>query len=180
MKSVKGKIVLITGGALGMGKELAKMFAKDGARIVLWDLRQADLDATAAELKGMGADVHTYICNVTNRQMVYDTAAKVKKEVGIVDILDNNAGVVFGGRFFNVPDEKLFKTMDVNVNGVMWCTKAFVPDMIKRNDGHIIMMASAAGLIGVPGLAVYCASKHAVVGLSDAIRGEINRAGAKT
>jgi len=179
MKSVKGKIVLITGGALGMGRELARMFAKDGARIVLWDLRQSDLDKTAEEIKQLGAEVHTYVCDVTNRQLVYDTAAKVKKEVGIVDILDNNAGVVFAGMFFEVPDDKLQKTMEVNVNGPMWCTKAFVPDMIKRNDGHIIMMASAAGLIGVPGLAVYCASKHAVVGLSDALRGELWRMGAK-
>jgi all-trans-retinol dehydrogenase (NAD+) len=173
MKSVKGKVVLITGGALGMGRELAKMFAKDGARIVLWDLRQSDLDKTAEEIKQLGAEVHTYVCDVTNRQLVYDTAARVKKEVGIVDILDNNAGIVFAGKFLDVPDEKLFKTIDVNVNGIMWCTKAFLPDMIKRNQGHIIMMASAAGLIGVGGLAVYCATKHAVVGFSDALRVEL-------
>jgi all-trans-retinol dehydrogenase (NAD+) len=175
MKSVKGKIVLITGGAMGMGKDLARKFAKDGARLVLWDLRQADLDKTAEELKGLGAEVHTYVCDVTKREMVYDIASKVKKDVGIVDILDNNAGIVYGGNFLDVPDEKHFKCIDVNVNGILWCTKAFLPDMVKRNDGHLINMASAAGLIGVGGLAVYCATKHAVVGFSDALRVELKR-----
>ncbi|UCD84864.1 MAG: SDR family NAD(P)-dependent oxidoreductase, partial [Deltaproteobacteria bacterium] len=103
MSEVKGKIVLITGGALGMGREVARLFARDGARIVLWDLRQEDLNKTAEELKALGAEIHTYICDVTNRQTVYETADKVRKEVGVVDILDNNAGVVFGGEFLEVP-----------------------------------------------------------------------------
>lgn len=175
MSEVKGKIVLITGGALGMGREVARLFARDGARIVLWDLRQEELDKTAGELKTLGAEVHTYICDVTNRQMVYETADKVKKEVGVVDILDNNAGVVFGGEFLEVPDDKLFKTIDVNVNGIMWCTKAFLPDMVERNEGHLVNMASAAGLLGVPGAAAYCASKHAVIGFSDTLRLELKK-----
>ncbi len=175
MKSVKGKAVLITGGALGMGKAVAKLFAKDGARLVLWDIRKEDLDKASAELKALGAEVFTYVCDVTKREMVYETAAKVRKEVGEIDILDANAGVVFAGLLLEVPDDKLAKTIDVNFNGVLWCTKAFLPDMIKRNQGHIIMMASAAGLVGVGGLAVYCATKHAVVGLGDALRAELKR-----
>ncbi len=177
MKSVKGKVALITGGALGMGKEVAKLFAKDGAKIVLWDLREEDLSKAAEELRGLGAEVYTYVCDVTKRDMVYETAEKVKKEVGFVDILDNNAGIVFGGPLWEVDDEKLFKTIDVNVNGIIWCTKAFLPDMMERNEGHIIMMASAAGLLGVPGLAAYCASKHAVIGLSDSLRVELKKIG---
>lgn len=175
MKSVKGKLVLITGGALGMGREIAKLFAKDGARIVLWDLRKEDLDKTAEEIKALGAEVKTYVCDVTKREMVYETAEKVKKEMGEVDILDNNAGVVFAGPFLEVPDEKHLKCLEVNINGILWCTKAFLPAMVKRNEGHIIMMASAAGLIGVGGLAVYCATKHAVVGFSDALRAELKK-----
>jgi len=177
MKEIKGKVVLITGGALGMGKEVARLFAKDGARIVLWDLRQEDLDKTAEELRGLGAEVHTYICDVTKREMVYETAEKVKKEAGVVDILDNNAGVVFGGPLWDVDDDKILKTLEVNLNAVIWCTKAFLPEMMERNQGHIIMMASAAGILGVPGLATYCATKHAVVGLSDSLRMELKKVG---
>ena len=175
MKNVKGKLVLITGGALGMGREVAKLFAKDGARLVLWDLRQDDLDKAAGEIKALGAEVKTYICDVTKREMVYETAEKVRKEVGEIDILDNNAGVVYAGHFLDVPDEKHLKCLEVNINGILWCTRAFLPAMIKRNEGHIIMMASAAGLIGVGGLAVYCATKHAVVGFTDALRAELKK-----
>jgi len=175
MKSVKGKLVLITGGAMGMGREVAKLFARDGARLVLWDLRKDDLDKTAAEIKALGAEVRTYLCDVTRREMVYETAEKVRKEAGEIDILDNNAGIVYAGPFLQVPDDKLLKTIEVNINGILWCTKAFLPGMLKRNDGHIIMMASAAGLIGVGGVAVYCATKHAVVGFTDALRSELKR-----
>jgi len=171
----RGKVVLITGGALGMGEEIAKIFARNGAIVVLWDLRKEDLDKTAKEVKAWGGDVFTYVCDVTNRQMVYETAEKVKKEVGPVDVLNNNAGVVYAGPFLEVDDERHLKCVDVNINGILWCTRAFLPDMIKRNQGHIIMMASAAGIVGVGGLAVYCATKHAVVGFSDALRVELKQ-----
>ena len=178
-KQVKGKVVLITGGALGMGKEVAKLFAQDEARIVLWDVRKDELDKAAKELRGLGAEVYTYICDVTDWKMVNMMADRVRKEVGSVDILNNNAAVVFGGDFLDVPEEKLFKNIDVNVNGVMWCTKAFLPDMVKRNDGHIIMMASAGGYVPIPGAAAYAASKWAVIGLSDSIRLELQKKGIK-
>jgi short-subunit dehydrogenase len=177
MSEVKGKIALITGGAMGMGRAVAELIAKDGGKVVLWDMNEADLKKTAEEMKSNGAEVYTYVVDVTDRALVYETAAKVKQDVGEVDILVNNAGVVFGGLFWEVEDESLFKTIDVNLNAVMWCTRAFLPDMIKKNSGHLVQLASAAGLIGVPLLSAYCASKHAVIGLSDTIRQELRKEG---
>jgi all-trans-retinol dehydrogenase (NAD+) len=175
MSEVKGKVALVTGGAMGMGRAVAERLARDGARVVLWDLDEAALKSAGDEMKKTGAEVYTYVLDITDRARVYDTGARVKQDVGEVDILVNNAGVVSGGLFWEVPDEELFKTIDVNVNAIMWCTKAFLPDMIKKGSGHLVQMASAAGMLGVPGLTAYCASKHAVIGLSDTLRLELKK-----
>jgi len=177
MKSVKGKNVLITGGALGMGKELAKKFAKDGARIVLWDIRPQDLEKAAEEIKALGAECYTAVCDVTNREQVYQRAAEIKGKLGFIDIVDANAGIVYAGSFATLPDEKIAKTLEVNINGVIWTVKAFLPDMIAKDDGHIILMSSAAGLVGVGNLVTYCATKYAVLGLGDALRAELKNQG---
>ncbi|MDD5748247.1 MAG: SDR family oxidoreductase [Actinomycetota bacterium] len=174
-KDVRGKVYLVTGGALGMGKEVAKLFAQDGAKIVLWDINEEALKKTKDEISALGTDVFTDVVNVVDRQAVYEAASKVKREVGMVDILHNNAGVVKGGYFLDVEDEWLFRTMDVNFNAYMWTTKAFLPDMVKRNQGHIINVASAAGLTYVPLLATYCASKAAVINFTDALRLEMKK-----
>ncbi len=175
MKNLTGKIVLITGGAQGIGRELAFRFVRDKARLVIIDIVQEALNRTTDELRKAGAEVHPYIQDVTDREGVYKLAERVRKEVGTVDVLVNNAGVVWGGDFLTMGDQYLQKTMDINVNAYMWFMKAFMPDMAKRNEGHVVNIASAAGLLGVAGLAVYCASKHAVVGLTESVRVEMKK-----
>ena len=175
MKNISGKIVLITGGAMGIGRELAFRFSNDKARLVLIDIVREELEKTAGELRKAGGDIHTYICDVSNRDNIYAMAEKVKKEVGRVDILVNNAGVLFSGEFLTMPDAHLQKTMDINILAHFWTMKAFLPDMVAKNEGHVVNISSAAGLIGVAGLAVYCASKHAVVGLTDSVRLELEK-----
>jgi all-trans-retinol dehydrogenase (NAD+) len=179
MKDVKGKIVVITGGAMGMGRLLSIKFAQDGARLVLIDLNKEALEKTAAEFKKTGTEVHTYICDITDRKKVYEMAADVHKKIGKIDVLVNNAGVVWGSPFVEADDEKLFKTIDVNVNAVMWMMKAFLPDLYEKKTGHVINIASAAGLMGVVNLSAYCASKFAVVGMTEAIRQETKKKGLK-
>lgn len=176
---VKGKLALVTGGAGGIGKALARRLLSGGARVVLWDLDPAALDSASRELDPVGGGVFAYALDVTDRARVAETAARVRREVGEVDILDNNAGVVFGGDFLSVTEESLAKTIDVNVNAVMWCTRAFLPSMVERGSGHLVMVASAAGLLGVPGMAAYSASKHAVIGLAESIRLELRKKGAR-
>lgn len=173
---IKGKVVLITGGAAGMGRAVAKRFLRAGARVVLWDLNPAALEGAVKDLSPLG-EVRGYALDVTDRAAVRETAERVRRDVGGVDILDNNAGVVSGGDFLDAPEDKLIRTMEVNLNAVMWCTRAFLPGMIEKSSGHVVMMASASGLLGVPGLAVYAASKHAVIGLSESIRLELAKNG---
>lgn len=175
MKNVAGKVALVTGAAMGMGKLVAFRLARDGAKVVLWDMNSAELDKTIAEIKNFGGNARGYIVDVTNLKIVMDTAQQVKHEVGEVDILVNNAGIVAGGNFLDVTPERHVKVIDVNVNAVMYCTHAFLPDMINKKSGHIVNMASAGGLIGVAGLTSYCASKFAVVGFTEALRMELRK-----
>jgi len=175
MKNVAGKIALITGGAMGMGRLVAFRCARDGARIVIWDMNSEATDKTVKELKAIGADAHGYIVDVTDIASVGEAAEKVKREVGDVDILVNNAGIVAGGGFLEVPIETHAKVIDVNINGVMYCTHAFLPGMIESKAGHIVNIASAAGLIGVAGVTSYSASKFAVVGFTEALRTELRK-----
>jgi len=175
-KSIRGKTVLITGGGSGIGKLMAINFAKEGcSKIVLWDLNAKGLEAVAQEVKTIGGEVFTYLCDVSNREAVYQVADQVKKEVGKVDILVNNAGIVAGDYFHKNRDESMEKVIKVNVFGVMWCTKAFIPEMIKDNSGHIVTISSASSATGVPKLADYAASKWAVFGFAESIRMELKR-----
>lgn len=175
MKDIEGKTVLITGGAKGMGRALASRFVDDKAKVVLVDINSEALEDTAKELREKDGEVNTYVCDVAFRTKVYDMADLIHSDVGNVDILVNNAGIVAGGNFMNVADKDLQKTMDVNIMAYMWMIKAFMPDMLKKKQGHIVNIASAAGLLGVPGLTSYCASKHAVVGFTEALRLELKK-----
>ncbi len=179
MTDATSKVVLITGGAMGMGKELARLFTRDAARIVLWDINGEELEKTTGDLKNDGARVRSYVVDVTDVDKVKEAADDIRRDLGLLDILVNNAGVVAGGNLLDVPLEKHLKTIDVNVNGVMICTHVFLPDMIEKGQGHIINMASAGGLMATAGLTAYCASKFAVVGFTEAIRMELRKMGLK-
>lgn len=175
MKSVQNKVVLITGGASGIGRLMAFSFAGLGAKVAAWDLNEAALQALEAEAKERGLSIRGMRCDVSDREDVYAKAAELTAALGPVDILVNNAGVVSGTTFLETSDEKILKTMDVNVNSNFWTSKAFLPSMIERNSGHLVTIASAAGIIGVTGLADYSASKFAVFGLHEALRMELRR-----
>jgi all-trans-retinol dehydrogenase (NAD+) len=172
----RGRIALITGGASGIGKALALRMLRGGARVILWDLNQNALEAACRELSAHG-EARGYALDITDRRKVAETAEQVRREVGEVDILDNNAGVVFGGDLLTASEEQIVRTMEVNVHAAIWCTRAFLPGMVRKGSGHIVMMSSAAGLLGVPGMAAYSASKHAVIGLAESIRLELRKAG---
>ena len=173
MKHLKNKLVLVTGGASGIGRLMAFDFAGRGARVMVWDLAAEALKRLEDEARGKGLFIKGMICDVTDREAVYRQAAAVKTELGPVDILINNAGVVSGATFLETPDDKIIKTMQVNTFSLFWTCKAFLPDMIARNSGQIVTIASAAGIIGVKGLADYSASKFAAVGFDEAIRMEL-------
>ncbi|KFQ74743.1 Epidermal retinol dehydrogenase 2, partial [Phoenicopterus ruber ruber] len=183
-KNVSGEIVLITGAGSGIGRLLSLKFASLGATVVLWDINQEGLKETSRLAKENGAvRVHCYICDCSKRQDIYRVADQVKKEVGDVSILVNNAGIVTGKRLIDSPDSLVEKTMDVNVMAHFWTYKAFLPAMIASNHGHLVSIASAAGLFGVNRLSDYCASKFAAVGFAESVDFEmkgLGKTGVKT
>ncbi len=175
MKNFIGKTALVTGGASGIGKLIGFSLAERGANVVLWDLNAEALRAAEEEARSRGLTVVGMACDVSDRAAVYRHAKEVASDVGPVSILVNNAGIVSGKTLLETDDAKIEKTMDVNVLSNFWTVKAFLPGMLERNEGHIVTVASAAGIIGVTGLADYSASKFAVFGFHEAVRMEIGR-----
>jgi all-trans-retinol dehydrogenase (NAD+) len=172
-KSIKGKTVLITGSGSGMGRLMAIEFGKLGTNIVLWDIDEKMNIETKGILDNLNIKSTAYQIDLSDRKQIYIIAEKVKKEVGNIDILINNAGIVSGKKLFDCQDELMEKTMAVNCNALFYTIKAFLPEMIERRQGHIVNIASLAGLAGISGLVDYCASKHGAVGLSEALRSEL-------
>lgn len=183
---IKGTNVLITGGASGIGRIMGRICLEKGAsNLIVWDINQANIDKTEAELSDVRpaeagvskGQIHSYIVNVSDPQAIKSAYEKVKSEVGDVDILVNCAGIVRGNNTFDkqtVQDIDL--TMDINANAPMYVALAVLPDMLRRDRGHICNIASAAGMLGVPKLSVYCASKWAVIGWTESMRVELKQA----
>ncbi|GHT73405.1 hypothetical protein FACS1894124_1740 [Spirochaetia bacterium] len=175
MKTVKNSVVLITGAAGGIGRLMSLDFAERGARVVAWDLNAGALTKLEDEAREKGLFIKGMVCDVTDRDAVYRQAKAVETEVGPVDILVNNAGIVSGATFLETPDEKIQKTMEVNVLSLFWTGKAFLPSMVKRNSGHIVTLSSAVAIVAIAGLADYSASKAAAFGFNEAVRMELRR-----
>jgi all-trans-retinol dehydrogenase (NAD+) len=175
LTQIRGNNVLITGGASGIGRILALKMVAEGAKVVIWDVDTARLASVVEELnrddatRGFG-----YVCDVSDRESVYATAAKVRRDVGVINILINNAGKVSGSPLLQCSDESVERTMAVNTLAMFWTCKAFLPDMVQQDMGHIVTMASAAGIIGVNRLVDYCASKWAAVGFDESLRMELH------
>jgi len=180
MHSISGKTILITGAAMGMGKLCAHRAADENAgAIVLWDVNEPALKATSNDLRQRGANVYSDVVDLFSLGAILPAAAKVRSDVGDVDILINNAGVVRGKYFWehdHVAD--IQATMSINAMAPMHLARAFLPAMISnRREARIVNIASAAGLLSNPKMSVYCASKWAVVGWSDSLRLELEQAG---
>jgi short-subunit dehydrogenase len=175
MFSVEGKIVLITGAASGMGLLYARTAVAEGAAsVVLWDVDATGLAAASAEL---GASARGYTVNVASLEEIEDAARRVIAEVGIPDLLINNAGIV-RGKLFAEHDQlrDIAATMAINALAPMHITREFLQGMLaKGTEARIVNIASAAGLVSNPRMSVYSGSKWAVVGWSDSLRLELRR-----
>ncbi|XP_065652026.1 estradiol 17-beta-dehydrogenase 11 isoform X2 [Hydra vulgaris] len=176
-KSLNGKCVLITGGGGGLGKQLAVNFAKCGARIILWDIHTESNESTASLLKAMRCEAFSYTCDCGNEAQVKETALKVQNEIGHIDVLVNNAGIMNAKSITMQTEEQIRKTFDTNVLSHFWTTKAFLPSMMERNDGHIVTIASTAAINGSPYLCDYSASKYALIGYHESLTLELREQG---
>jgi len=172
-KEVRGDIVLVTGGGSGIGRLMCIKLARRGAIVVTWDINTKGNEETVKMIESEGGKAHAYTVDMSNRTQIYETAEYVKRDVGTVSILVNNAGIVSGTPTMDTPDTKIIKTFEVNTLAHFWTIKAFMPEMIRLKKGHVVNIASLAGHSGTNKLVDYCSSKFAAVGLDEALRVEI-------
>jgi short-subunit dehydrogenase len=177
MRDVAGKRVLITGGARGIGLEMAIRFAEKRASVVVTDVDESALPDAVAAVEVLGVSTRGYPVDVTDETRIRELRERVLDEVGPIDVLVNNAGIVFGGPFADVPLDRHRKTFDVNVMGVVAMTHAFLPDLVTREEPSLVNIASASGFIGLPYGTTYASSKWAVLGFTESIRAELELAG---
>ena len=174
MSRLEGKIVLITGGASGIGKIMSRLFLERKARVVIWDIDQNKMNETITELSAIG-NVTGYVVDISKVDEIKEAAKKVKIEVGIVDVLINNAGIVVGKYFHEHSTFDIIKTMEINAHAPMLITSEFLEGMIHQDSGHICNIASSGGLISNPKMSVYAASKWSLIGWSDSVRLEMQQ-----
>jgi all-trans-retinol dehydrogenase (NAD+) len=156
MTKFKGKTVLITGGAAGIGKLMARDILEQGAeKMILWDINKENLEKTVNEFKEEGFEVFYNIVDVSKLEQVKEAAQKNKSEVGKVDILINNAGIVVGKYFHEHTHKDIDLSMNINSSALMHITLEFLKDMVKANEGHIVNIASAAGMVSNPKMSIY-------------------------
>jgi NAD(P)-dependent dehydrogenase (short-subunit alcohol dehydrogenase family) len=168
---LNGKVVAITGGARGIGRCTAEALIRKGAKVAIGDLDGDLARTTASEL---GSGTQAFDVNVTERSSFDTFADEVEAAMGPIDVLINNAGIMPLGALIDESDETAQRQIDINLHGVIFGTKIALKRFVPRNSGHIVNIASMAGKGGFPHAATYCATKHAVVGLSEAVRGELN------
>ncbi|KAL4711531.1 hypothetical protein ACJJTC_000547 [Scirpophaga incertulas] len=177
MKNLRGDVVLVTGGAGGVGRQLAIKLARLGAKVVIWDISVEGLQKTCQDVTDEGFKIKSYVVDLADKSSVYFTAEKVKKEVGKVDVLINNAGTVFGDTLLELNDDAIETTYKVNILSHYWTVKSFLPDMIKSGKGHIVTVGSVAGLLGTYRCTDYSATKFATVGFHESLFTELRAHG---
>ena len=177
MKDFSGKVVVVTGAASGMGRDLALQLADRGARLAISDMNPTGLEETAAMLEAKGADVHSQLLNVAEREAVLEYAETVAAHFGKVNAIFNNAGIAHHGEV-ELTDFKTYdRIMDVDYWGVVNGTKAFLPHIIASGDGHIVTTSSLFGLMSTPGQSAYNAAKFAVRGFTESLIQEMRLSG---
>lgn len=168
-----GKVVIITGATSGIGEATAKLLAKNGATVVITGRRKDRLDKIAQEIEQSGGKVLSIDTDVTKRESVEQMVNKVIKEYGRVDILFNNAGVMLLGPVVEADLTDWQRMIDTNLYGLLFCTNAVLPQMVKQKSGHIVQTSSVAGRTARKGSAVYNATKWAVNGFTEGLRQEL-------
>lgn len=173
-RSLAGKVVVITGGGRGIGAATAEALVREGALVALGDLDLAVAEETAGRL---GAKAAAFPLDVTDLAGFTKFLEEVEGRLGPVDVLINNAGIMPLGPFEDETDRSTVHQLEINLHAVIHGTREAIKRMRPRGTGHIVNIASAAGKAGFPGGATYCATKHGVVGLTEAVRAELRGSG---
>jgi len=179
-KSVAGEVTIVTGGAGGIGKLVAQRLCTHGSSVVLLDKDGAALDRAVVDVRAAAAanaKCFTVECDLSDREATYIAMRRAQELAGPCTLLINNAGIVTGKKLLDGSDKLQELTMAVNATAHFWTVKSVLPAMIEANHGHIVTIASSAGMLGVAGLADYCASKAAALRFDESIRLEMRKMG---
>lgn len=172
------RVVAITGGARGIGLATARAFAREGLSVGIGDMDLPTAQAAAAEVaQETGAQVRAYPLDVADVASMRDFVDEVERELGPIDVFDNNAGIMPVGAFLAETPESTRRQLDVNVMGVLNGVREILPRFIERGAGHLVNVASMAGRTGLAGTATYSGTKHFVIGFSEAVRAELQAEG---
>ena len=170
---LRGAVVVVTGASSGIGEATATAFAKRGAKVVLAARRIDRLEELAGRIEAAGGTAIALPCDVVDTDELRKLPGVVEALLGPADVLVNNAGVPGGGPFAELSHEQIERVVAVNLLGVLHATRAFLPGMLARGRGHVINVASLAGRVATPGAALYSATKHGVVGFSEALHHDV-------
>src|SRR5215208_8225288 len=173
-RSLHGRVAVVTGGGRGIGKAIALALAGEGARVAIGDVDPASAEAAAAELGGEAIGLPL---DVTDRPGFTAFLDEVERRLGPIDVLVNNAGIMPVGPVDEEDDATAIRLLEINLHAVIHGTKEAMRRMKPRGTGHIVNIASTAGKNGAPHLATYCATKHGVVGFTEAVRAELRGTG---
>jgi NAD(P)-dependent dehydrogenase (short-subunit alcohol dehydrogenase family) len=174
MQDLKDKVAFITGGASGIGLAMAKVFGREGMKVMLADIEAPALSAAVEELRGLQVRADGVVADVTRRDSVRSAALETLAKFGKVHLVCNNAGVGSGGEFGTVPLRDWAWVTDVNQLGVVYGMETFAPLMMSHGEGgHFVNTASMAGFLSPPGMEPYCATKFAVVAMSEGWRAQL-------
>jgi NAD(P)-dependent dehydrogenase (short-subunit alcohol dehydrogenase family) len=176
-QALGGKVVAITGGARGIGRATAEALVRKGCRVAIGDLDVPLAERTASEL---GGGTLALPVDVTDRPSFAAFLDEAERQLGPVDVVINNAGIMPVTPFVEESEESIHRQIDINLHGVITGTQLAIERMRPRGSGHIVNIASQAGKGGLPGIATYSATKHAVVGLTEAVRAELRGSGIET
>ena len=172
-----GKVVVITGASSGIGEQSAEEFTKLHANVVLVSRNEEQLQKIATRLSKYQTETFVYACDVSDKDQVDKMGKIIIEKFGTIDVLVNNAGFGIYNTVEKTTIGELESQMSTNFLGMMYCTKTFLPQLLKQGSGHIVNVASVAGSIGIPGMAVYCASKFAMLGFSESLFHELKGTG---
>jgi len=171
----QGKVAIVTGGSQGMGEACIRGFAKEGAKVAIFDIKEAEGMKVAEDLKSKGVDASFFKVDVTNRPQVNEAVKAVEQKYGKVDILVNVAGGDWVEPFVQSTEETWEKVIALNYKGMIYCTRAVLDGMIERNYGKIVNIASDAGRVGSKGEAVYSGCKAGVIAFGKTLARELGR-----
>jgi len=177
MMDLKGKVVLVTGGSKGIGKNISMSLAKEGAIPVIASRNKDMLEKTREEIACLGGKAIAMPADISKEKEVLDLFAKIKNEFGRLDILINNAATIATGRLVDFPIEDFDKMVQTNLRGLYLCCQQALKIMLPQKSGYIINISSVAGIKGYEGQSAYTACKHGVIGITKSLAAEVYRDG---